>query len=293
MSRPVRVALGVLLLPVLYLLVTLIMAFDWSRRSRPWHLEVPPPDEQTEQIWLHTPDGQKLGAWVRPPQGQHDVVILLHGKDGSRSSLWSVHRYEHLAHLGLGVLALSLRTYGDSTGTVRDFQHFPLDVVTAVDYVRQRFAGHAVKIMGPSLGAGVALMAAPDLGTGCAGYLLEVPFKDLVTSEQHHYQAELPGPLAALAWRGLDLWAPCFVPRGLEGVNPWQAAASIPSSVPVVLIAGDADEQAQLWEAQAILSQVQSHGKLVIIHGADHHHCMEADPNLYWKTVDEWALNKT
>jgi uncharacterized protein len=69
-----------------------------------------------EGVRLNTVDGQEVGGWFVPPSESHRVtVLLLHGKGASRRRMAPLMRW--LADEGYGVLAISLRTHGDSTGT--------------------------------------------------------------------------------------------------------------------------------------------------------------------------------
>jgi alpha-beta hydrolase superfamily lysophospholipase len=240
-----------------------------------------------EEVRLDTPDGQRLGAWLKAGQPGRDVVLLLHGHGGSRTG--SLTRLNHLAQAGVTVFALSFRGHGDSTGTRMDFPGLRRDVDTAFAYLHKRFPHERIKIMGTSLGAGAALMAAPDVSSSCAGYLLEAPFQDLDTAVRHRLDVDLGPGLSQLAYAGLWAWSPLFVPGGLKNVNPCLGAAAILPQTPLVVLAGGSDRRAYVSEAQAILAQYRGHGLLVVVPGADHSHMIDTNPTLYWKTVDDWV----
>jgi len=76
--------------------------------------EAPPAIEGLESHRIRTADGEVLGAWFVPGTLERPVVLLLHGNGGSRAMLAPALTAH--AQRGDGVLALSLRAHGDSSG---------------------------------------------------------------------------------------------------------------------------------------------------------------------------------
>jgi uncharacterized protein len=113
------------------------------------------------QHTLATPDGQTLVAWWAPPQDPSvPVVLYLHGNGANLQA-----RAERLAALhrdGAGVLALSWRGYGGSTGSP-DEAGLHLDARTAWQALKQRAPHHPAVIYGESLGTTVAVMLAAEV----------------------------------------------------------------------------------------------------------------------------------
>ena len=58
-------------------------------------------------------------------------------------------------------------------------------------------------------------------------------------------------------------WSAAFLPH-LDEISPIEAIAGIPSSVPVLILAGEADPLARPEEARALLDRVAGHGDLHI-----------------------------
>lgn len=110
---------------------------------------------------LTTPDGQTLVAWWAPPQDPSVPVILyLHGNGANLAA-----RAERLAALhrdGAGVLALSWRGYGGSTGAP-DEAGLHVDARAAWQALKQRAPQHPTLIYGESLGSTVAVMLAAEV----------------------------------------------------------------------------------------------------------------------------------
>lgn len=113
------------------------------------------------QETLRTPDGEALQAWWAPPQDPSVPVILyLHGNSASLQA-----RAERLAALhadGFGVLALSWRGYGGSTGRP-DEAGLRTDARTAWQALQQRAPRHAKVVFGESLGTTVAVLLAAEV----------------------------------------------------------------------------------------------------------------------------------
>ena len=207
-------------------------------------------------------------------------VLLLHGMSASRGQMLPVMQW--LGQSRFTVLAISLRAHGDSTGEVNDIgwsaRH---DVVAAVGFLRKKFPNRPVFIVGRSMGAATAIFAAEELNTDVAGYFLEEPYKDLKSAVWNRLQNHLPPVLDWVAYRGMRLWAPAFLPVGPDQISPYDRIAAIPPSVPVVILAGSADRHARLDDVKAVASRVRGGAKLVIFEGATHEELDRRNPELY------------
>jgi pimeloyl-ACP methyl ester carboxylesterase len=70
---------------------------------------------QAQAVTLHTADGERLVAWWRPPpRPGAPVVLYLHGNGGNLATRSG--RFGWFEAQGLGLLAVSWRGYGGSTG---------------------------------------------------------------------------------------------------------------------------------------------------------------------------------
>src|SRR4029450_3705129 len=69
---------------------------------------------QADEVTLTTADGEKLIAWYVRPQGPRPVVIYFQGNAGALDL--RAGRFKWLPADGPGLLALSYRGYGGSTG---------------------------------------------------------------------------------------------------------------------------------------------------------------------------------
>ncbi len=262
------------------------VAWKLTRRPRPPFPEPPPRVAwaEVEPHRLQTDDGQELGAWLVRGDRKKGCVLLLHGYRNSRSQMLPV--MQCLAEAHFTVLAITLRAHGDSTGEVNDLglsaRH---DVVAAVEFLQKECPRRPIYIVGRSLGAATAIFAAKDLNGRVAGYFLEQPFKDLKSATWNRLQHYLPPVLDWIAYGGLRLWAPVFLPVDPDQVSPYDHVQDIPENVPVVFVTGSADRHAHLDEVTAMFRRIESHARLVVFDGAQHVDLDRANPELYRTTL--------
>src|SRR5947207_4107070 len=81
----------------------------------------PPADaglSEAEEVTIETADGEKLIAWHVPPAAGKPVVLYFHGNGGAL--VHRVRRFRGLIASGNGLVALTYRGYGGSSGTLKD-----------------------------------------------------------------------------------------------------------------------------------------------------------------------------
>src|SRR4026207_2082538 len=98
------------LLALLYLTQRAMQYFPGRWRTPPAAAGLP----EAQEIELDTPDGERVIAWHRPPRGDKPVILYFHGNGGSPRG--RVDRFRALTADGTGLLALSYRGYGGSSG---------------------------------------------------------------------------------------------------------------------------------------------------------------------------------
>jgi pimeloyl-ACP methyl ester carboxylesterase len=289
MNVPVRVlrrlALGAAVAACLWLLSSFAVASFLTRRPHS-RFEEPVPTvgwAELRPLRLSTSDGEDLGAWFIEGRADRPVVVHLHGNRGRRSD--SLHRAELLAANGCGALLLSLRAHGDSSGDHNDFglsaRH---DVLSAVAWLERTQPRRPILVWGHSLGAAAAVFAGGELGDRVGGYILECPYRDLRTAVWNRTQLYLPPLLDRVAYTGLVIVSPVVLPE-LDEISPVTAAAKIPSTVPVLVLAGGADRRAKPEEAAALAEHMPGHTRLVLIEAGGHSRLEEADPTVYRDAV--------
>ncbi len=124
-----------------------------------------------EELRLRTTDGETLIAWHFPPEPRRPVFLYFHGNGGALVD-W-VPRFHRFLERGYGLLAVSYRGYGGSTGSPTE-EGLMRDGEAAYHAARARYGRDRIVLMGASLGTGVAIVLAAK--HGAAALVLEAPF---------------------------------------------------------------------------------------------------------------------
>ncbi|MGC3984375.1 MAG: alpha/beta hydrolase [Pseudorhodoferax sp.] len=113
-------------------------------------------------------DGRaRIDAWYLPAEPRQGAVILVHGKAtcrGDQNKAPSLALAERLRDVGMSVLLIDLRGHGSSSPARLSYGwHERHDVLGAVDFLlAQGYAPGRIGVLGVSLGAGTAALAAAD-----------------------------------------------------------------------------------------------------------------------------------
>ena len=242
--------------------------------------EAEPAGLDLETVTLVTADGEHLGAWFRRASPGRALVLLLHGMGGTRRSFGPHAR--RLASEGFGFLVPTLRGFGDSSGERIDFGWSSrADVIAAVEYLERVEPEAPRVIVGQSLGAAAAIFAAEELGQRVNGYVLEAPYRDLEKACRDRLARHLAPPLAAIAFAGMRLWAPLFLPVAVERLRPIDAVTRFPAGVPALFVAGARDELA--GDVRELAERCSAAAELVVLAGRDH-------KDLWTLDDEHWAL---
>ncbi|MFO0808740.1 MAG: alpha/beta hydrolase [Gemmataceae bacterium] len=272
---------------VLWLGASSFIAYKLTHRHRARYEEPTPAVSwgTLAPLRLVATDGAECGAWFLDGQVEKPPVVLLHGNGADRSQC--LPQAAIAARRGHPVLLLTVRAHGDSTGEVNDIGYSARqDLIAAVNWLHHRKPNRRVVLWGQSLGSAVAAFAAADLGDRAGGYILESPYRDLRTAVRNRTEMALPAVLNEVAYYGLATVAPLFV-GDVDRIAPVDAVAAIPSAVPVLIVAGSADQHARPFEARAIHERLGPRSRLVMIDGAPHGGLTQADPAGYEAAVTE------
>jgi fermentation-respiration switch protein FrsA (DUF1100 family) len=127
--------------------------------------------QQAREVTLDTADGERVIVWNVPPVGDKPVVLYFHGNGGSLRIRTA--RFVALTADGTGLVALSYRGFGGSSGTPTE-DGLLRDADAAWRFAAARYPERRLVVWGESLGTGVAVAtaAAHDV----AGVILESPF---------------------------------------------------------------------------------------------------------------------
>jgi fermentation-respiration switch protein FrsA (DUF1100 family) len=125
----------------------------------------------TQEILLDTADGEKVIVWYAPPKDGKPLVLYFHGNAGALRN--RADRFHALIGDGFGLVALSYRGYGGSTGSPSE-AGLIADAEAAYALALARTPARRIVLWGESLGTGVAVALAATQAVG--GVVLESPF---------------------------------------------------------------------------------------------------------------------
>ena len=154
-------------LTLMYVFQRSLMYFPDRSRTPPAAAGLP----RAEEVTLTSADGERLIAWHVPPQGSKPVVIYFHGNGGALNL--RADRFRWLTVDGFGLLGLSYRGYGGSSGKPSE-AGLLLDASAAYDFAAARYPPGRIVLWGESLGTGVAVALAAEQPIG--GLMLDAPF---------------------------------------------------------------------------------------------------------------------
>lgn len=136
----------------------------------------------TEDI-LRTPDGERLIIWRLAPRPGKPTILYFHGNEGNLAS--RAERARVYQNAGYGMLMMSYRSYGGSTGRPTE-ENIAADARLAYDKLRaDRVRPKDIIVYGESLGTGVAVQLATDRQVGAV--VLDAPFTSIVDMAQRSY----------------------------------------------------------------------------------------------------------
>ncbi len=238
-----------------------------------------------------------LAGWYLPNHAAHNGVLLVHGKDASRTQEMQGRFTEFAAALhkrGFAVLMIELRGHGQSDyGPLTFGVREKLDVLGAVDWLHEQagFAAGHIGILGVSMGAASSLGAlAVDLDQG-HDHLIGAVVADCSFAEfepmvrfQWTRVTQLSG---SLAWPGLQL------ARAVTGAD-FAAARPIDDIVqiarahkPVLLIHGTRDMLVPVEESRK-LHAADSEAEYWEVEGAQHGGSYRHNPAAYVERVAQF-----
>src|SRR4051812_41850638 len=124
-----------------------------------------------QEIVLDTADGEKVIVWYVPPKDGKPLMLYFQGNGGSLRM--RADRFRAFVEDGTGLVALSYRGYGGSTGSPSE-RGLIADAQAAYAFAVARTPAERIVLFGESLGSGVAVALAATHRVG--GLVLEAPF---------------------------------------------------------------------------------------------------------------------
>jgi fermentation-respiration switch protein FrsA (DUF1100 family) len=154
--------------------VALMYLAQRSLMYYPERLRTPPAAAglaDAQEIVLDSAGGEKVIVWHVPPQPGRPTVLYFQGNGGALRH--RVDRFRALTADGVGLVALSYRGYGGSSGSPSE-AGLIADAAAAYAFAAARTPPQRLVVFGESLGSGVAVALAAAHPVG--GLVLEAPF---------------------------------------------------------------------------------------------------------------------
>jgi uncharacterized protein len=126
---------------------------------------------QAQEVVLDTADGERVIAWHVAPREQQPVILYFHGNGASLR--WRADCFRALTADGTGLVALSYRGYGGSSGHPSE-TGLMADAQAAYAFAAARYPAERIAVWGESLGSGLAVALAARRPVGRV--ILESPF---------------------------------------------------------------------------------------------------------------------
>jgi uncharacterized protein len=129
---------------------------------------------QAEEHVLTTADGEKVIVWHVPAKPGHPVILYFHGNGDFLAGFFG--RFREFIADGTGIVALSYRGYGGSSGRPSE-QGLLQDAAAAYAFTTARYSADKIVVWGFSLGTGVAVALAAEQPVG--RLILEAPYTSI------------------------------------------------------------------------------------------------------------------
>lgn len=145
-----------------------LMYFPDRMRTVPADAGLPEAKEEK----LVTADGESILVWHIPPRDEaKPIIVYFHGNGGALNL--RAQRFARLAAEGFGVIGVSYRGYGGSSGSPSE-AGLIADGVAAYEFAARHYTAARIALWGESLGTGVAVAVAAE--APIAKLILETPF---------------------------------------------------------------------------------------------------------------------
>lgn len=230
------------------------------RRPQPHH-----PDDlglPWEEVALRSVNDTALRGWLIPVRGTAPAVVVLHGWGANSSLMLPLARPLHTA--GFHALFLDARNHGRSEHD--DFSSMPRfaeDLEVALEWLRVRDDVTQIGVIGHSVGAGAALLAAsrnPIPKAVVSASSFAHPGRLMATQGP---LSRAPSPIKTGILRTIER----TIGHPFDDIAPESTAGRV--TAPVLLVHGDADSVVPVDDVRK-LAAANPAAEVLIVPGADH-----------------------
>ncbi|TVR91738.1 MAG: alpha/beta fold hydrolase [Trueperaceae bacterium] len=236
-----------------------------------------------ERLTLRSADDRAdLDAWLLPVPGSDVGVVLVHGKDGSKSNTWGdgfVRLALDLQAAGYQVLMLDLRGHGASGDGRYAFGFMErFDVIAGVEHLVEEanVAPGSVGLFGVSMGGASAIYAAA-LDPRVGAVWSDAAYADVWPIIEQEWPDASGLPMFVLP---LVRWTHRLLHGfDLQGVRPVDQVAML-DGLPLMIVHGRSDRLVPVGQAQVLASAAPWAG-VWLLEGVGHAGAFDHDPAAY------------
>ena len=208
--------------------------------------------------------GESVKGWLVPGQRGRGVILLLHGVHSDRRAMLSRARFLRTA--GYSTLLIDFPGHGESTPNAVTFGfHESSTVHAALAFLRTRFPGEPLAIIGVSMGAAAAVLAQPSPAADAV--VLEAMYptiKDAVEDRLELHIGSAARPLSALL-----LWQlPFRLDISPDQLRPLSHIGTLGGEV--LVIGGALDRHTKADETRRLFAAAAQPKGLWMLEGAAH-----------------------
>ena len=212
-----------------------------------------------EQVWLESINGTRLHGWYIPNEGEAPAVIVLHGWGANSALMLPLAR--HLHEAGFHALFLDARNHGLSEhDSFVSMPRFAEDLEVAEAWLRSHPCVTSVGVIGHSVGAGAAILAA-SRGEGLDAVVAVSSFAhpgEMMRQQLARFPAPVLNLILLAVQRTIGYRFEDFAPRNRVGLV----------RVPLLLVHGDADDVVPLADLYDLMAAHPDAETLVVPGGA-------------------------
>lgn len=221
-----------------------------------------------EEIFVNTPDREKLHGYFLPAKVQtNKTIIYLHGNADNVSS-WYLAPVEIQKHVPVNALLVDYRGYGKSTGNPT-IEGVIKDAESMYEFLIQRgFKPENISVYGRSIGGAIAL----ELAT-------RRKVKSIVVQSSF------------LSLRDIAKEVYFFIPKSLVEGRFWNSKELIKKiNVPILVSHGSGDEIVPASHSYSLYELANEPKKLVVLQGASHNDISSFFNEEYFEALKELFL---
>lgn len=232
-----------------------------------------------EEVTFPSLSGTTIHGWLVVPATNRGVVILQHGVGGSRAD--QQERARFLLQAGYAALMFDFQAHGESIGKTITLGYLESrDSQAAVEFVKKRFPGKPVAVIGESLGAAAAALAEPPLDV--QALVLEIMYPTIVDAVKDRIEMRI-GRAGRLISPLLTAQIKLRIGCSTDDLRPIEHVGKI--KAPKLFVVGSEDRDTKLSESEEIFARAAEPKIFVTFEGARHEDLHAFDPKRYEQLI--------